>query len=234
MRKAKTILLLLLLTLMGSAQNMDPARMVLYTNWDKTNQRMAWEEAAAISSQTYHHVWIAEELDKVTNLQRQFSEYLDSLHDVIAIAAQLYGSYYEFSQMATNLKNIASACEESPTNVLANAFKEDKRNIVTNIVTKTSDMLLDLRKIFFDKTKMTERERYILLDEVRRKMKETNLMLRRLERSIRYYSLCDLWNEVRNREYAFRQKTNGEIAREARDRWQDHYRPVFTDADYRH
>lgn len=219
---------MLCLTAEVNAQGIDPTRLALYTNYDIRSRRAMEAHSAAIASMAFHHSWITGKETDIANLQQEFNDYLVNLHNQIAIAAQLYGSYYEFTQMSNNLKNLYDASSESPTNVIANAFNADKRQIVTNIVMSTTDLLFDIKKSIIDMTRMTEKERIEMLDGIRRKMKGINLQLRKLERNIRYYSLCDLWNEVRNREYNFRKKTNKEIAIEARDRWQEHYKPIFS------
>lgn len=212
-----------------SAQNTDLVRAGIYSNYDQSMRRAVETQSVVIATMTFHHKWIQGKEDDIADLQREFDHYLTDLHDVIAIAAQLYGNYIEFTEMASNLKKIGDACEESPTNILANAFNENKRQIVTNIVSTTTDLVLDLKKTFVDATRMTEKERIQNLDDIRRKMKTINRMLKRTERQIRYYNLCDLWNDIRNKEYVFRKKTNAIIAREARDRWQEHYKFIFSD-----
>ena len=211
-------------------QNTDLVRAGIYSNYDIRMRNAVTAQSAAIATMTFHNKWIQGKEDDIADLQREFDHYLTDLHDVIAIAAQLYGNYIEFTEMVSNLKKIGEACEESPTNILANAFNENKRQIVTNIVSTTTDLVLDLKKTFVDATRMTEKERIQNLDDIRRKMKTINGMLKRTERQIRYYNLCDLWNDIRNQTYSFRHLTNAEIARRARDEWQEHYKPIFSDA----
>lgn len=230
MNKIKIILSVsLCLATPACAQMLDPVRTGLYTNYDIRMRNAVNAQSVALATMTFHHKWIQAKEKDITNLQLEFNKYLLELHDVITLAAELYGNYYEFTEMTSNLKHLAAACEESPTNILANAFKDDKRQIVTNIVGTTTELLMDIKKTFIDQVRMTEKERIQNLDDVRKKMKLINKQLRRMERNIRYYNLCDLWNDIRNQEYDFRRKTNAEIAREARDEWQEHYKPIFSD-----
>lgn len=211
------------------AQMIDPMRMGLYSNYDIRMRNAVNAQSVALATMTFHHKWIQAKEKDMTNLQLEFHKYLVNNHDPIAMAAQLYGVYYELTEVSKNLRGIAAACEESPGNILANAFNEEKRMIVTNIVGKTSDLVYDIKKTYLDGDRMTEKERLQLVDDVRRHMKWSNRQLKKIERSIRYYSLCDLWNDIRNKEYVFRKKSNAIIAREARDRWQEHYKFILSD-----
>lgn len=218
-----------LIVLTMSAQNTDMARAFKYSVYDIRMRNAATAQSAALATMTYHNKWIKNKEDSIADLQREFHNYLVTIHDSVAMAAQLYGIFYELTEISNNLKNIGKVCEESPTNILATAFKEDKRQIVTNIVSTTTELVFDIKKTYLDKTKMTEKERIQLIDDVRTHMRWINKELKKVERQIRYYNLCDLWNDIRNKEYVFRKKTNAIIAREARDRWQEHYKFIFSD-----
>lgn len=220
---------LTLVSVLVSAQMLDPVRTGLYSNYDIRMRNQINAQSVALGTMTFHHKWIQAKENDMKNLQEEFHKYLVSHHDTIAMAAQLYGVFYELTEISKNLRGIADACEESPTNMLANAFNEEKRMIVSNIVGKTSDLVYDIKKTYLDNTRMTEKERLQLVDDVRRHMKWCNRQLKRIERNIRYYSLCDLWNDIRNKEYVFRTKSNAVIAREARDRWQEHYKLILSD-----
>lgn len=222
-----TVLVLLLTAGAVSAQNNDPRRSELYSLYDIRSRNAINAQSAAISTMSFHHQWMQSKEKDIANLQKEFNKYLENLHDVLTIAAEIYGNIHEFMEMASNLKSLTEACQDSPTNIFANAFKEDKRQIITNIVGTTTELMMDIKKSIVDNTRMTEKERIQLLDDVRRKLKSINRQLRRVERNIRYYNLCDLWNDIRGEKYDFRKRTNAEIASEARDEWQNHYRPIL-------
>ena len=226
MRKI-AISFLLLTAACVSAQNNDPVRAGLYTDYDIRTRNAINAQSMAISTMSFHHLWMQSKEKDITNLQKEFNKYLVDLHDVLTIAAEIYGNYYEFMEMTSNLRSLTEACQDCPTNIFANAFKDEKRQIVTNIVSTTTELLMDIKKSIIENTRMTEKERIQILDDVRRKMKSINRQLRRIERNIRYYNLCDLWNDLRGATYDFRKRTNAEIAREARDEWQNHYRPIL-------
>lgn len=49
--------------------------------------------------QTTGHIWTKEEVEAVTDLQREFNDYLDSFRSVISYAAQIYGFYHEITHL---------------------------------------------------------------------------------------------------------------------------------------
>lgn len=228
MRRLLYITILALLPAAGRAQMVDGVRTGLYTKYDINTRKAMDAQAVAISAMTFHHKKLTEQEVDIADLQREFNKYLMQMHDQLVIAAQLYGTFYEFSQLAKHLKEIAEIVQECPENVLANAFKDDKRQVVTAIVTSTTDLIFDIKKTIVDKTRMSGRERVQTLDGMRRKVKDINRNLKKIERNIRYYNLFDLWNDIRNREYLKRKKTNVEIAIEARDEWQNHFKPILS------
>ena len=157
---------LTLVSVCVSAQMFDPVRAGLYSNYDIRMRNQINAQSVAMGTMTFHHKWIQAKENDMKNLQEEFHKYLVSNHNTIAMAAQLYGVFYELTEISKNLRGIANACEESPTNILANAFNKEKRMIVSNIVGKTSDLVYDIKKTYLDNTRMTEKERLQLVDDV--------------------------------------------------------------------
>ena len=72
-------------------QGEDPtlAAMILsYT--DKAKSELKQQEKMMLLEST-GHVWITEEVNATTDLQKQFNNYLDSFHGIIMYAVQIYG-----------------------------------------------------------------------------------------------------------------------------------------------
>ena len=97
-RKAFTLLAVFLLLLISDAlraQSIDPtlaAMIVLYT--EKAESTLQSQEEAMLLEST-GHVWIKEEVDATADIQKEFNDYLDTFHGIIAYAAQIYGFYHE-------------------------------------------------------------------------------------------------------------------------------------------
>ena len=53
--------------------------------------------------QTTGHIWTKEEVEAVTDLQREFNDYLDSFRSVVSYAAQIYGFYHEITHLTENM-----------------------------------------------------------------------------------------------------------------------------------
>lgn len=84
----------LLATVQARAQT-DPTlagMIVVYT--DKAKDQLKAQEKTMMM-QTTGHLWIREEMEATTDLQRKYNEYLDSFRDIICYAAQIYGFYHE-------------------------------------------------------------------------------------------------------------------------------------------
>ena len=72
------------------AQGQDPTlagMILLYT--DKAKKELKQQEAMMLL-ETTGHIWIKEEVEGTTNLQKEFNNYLDQFHSIITYAAQIY------------------------------------------------------------------------------------------------------------------------------------------------
>ena len=88
---------------LAHAQGQDPtlaAMILLYTQ--KAKSELKQQEAMMLLEST-GHIWITEEVNATTDLQKQFNKYLDSFHGIIMYAAQIYGFYHEIDHLVTNL-----------------------------------------------------------------------------------------------------------------------------------
>ena len=85
------------------AQGNDPvlAGMILaYTN--KAEKELKQQEQMMLLEST-GHLWIKEEVQGVTDLQKEFNSYLDNFHSIISYAAQIYGFYHEIDRLVKHL-----------------------------------------------------------------------------------------------------------------------------------
>lgn len=73
---------------------------VAYT--DKAKDQLKAQEKTMMM-QTTGHLWIREEVEATTDLQRQYNEYLDSFRDIICYAAQIYGFYHEIGKLSDTM-----------------------------------------------------------------------------------------------------------------------------------
>lgn len=199
------------------AQGQDPvlAGMIfLYT--DKAKKELKQQEAMMLL-ETTGHIWIKEEVEGTTNLQKEFNNYLDQFHSIIAYAAQIYGFYHEIDKMVENLGSFSEQLSAHPSNALAVALSSNRNKIYREIIMNSVDIVNDVRQVCLSDTKMTEKERIEIVFGIRPKLKLMNQKLRRLTRAVKYTSLADVWAEI---DYNAREGADkASITQQCMERW---------------
>lgn len=199
------------------AQGQDPVlagMILLYT--DKAKKELKQQEAMMLL-ETTGHIWIKEEVEGTTNLQKEFNNYLDQFHSIIAYAAQIYGFYHEIDKMVENLGSFSEQLSAHPSNALAVALSSNRNKIYREIIMNSVDIVNDVRQVCLSDTKMTEKERIEVVFGIRPKLKLMNQKLRRLTRAVKYTSLADVWAEI---DYNAREGADkASITRQCMERW---------------
>ena len=178
------------------AQGEDPtlaAMILLYTNKAKSELK---QQESMMLLETTGHVWITEEVNATTDLQKQFNKYLDSFHGIIMYAAQIYGFYHEIDHLITNLGAFSDQLSAHPSNALAVALSSNRNKIYREIIMNSVDIVNDVRQVCLSDTKMTEKERMEIVFGIRPKLKLMNKKLQRLTKAVKYTSLGDVWAEI--------------------------------------
>ena len=127
----RTIFITIILMCLGLKVHaqIDPtlAGMVLiYT--EKAKKTLKSQEKVMLL-QTTGHIWTKEEVEAVTDLQREFNDYLDSFRSVVSYAAQIYGFYNEITNLTENMGEFTQQLKSSPTNALAVALSTNRNKI---------------------------------------------------------------------------------------------------------
>lgn len=199
------------------AQGEDPvlAGMILaYTN--KAKKELKQQESMMLLEST-GHIWIREEVQGTTDLQREFNDYLDSFHSIICMAAQIYGFYHEIDRMADNLRGLSKQLSAHPGNAVAVALSSNRNMIYREIILNSVDIINDIRQVCLSNTKMTEKERIEIVFGIRPKLKLMNRKLVRLIKAVKYTSFADVWAEI---DYHAREGADKkDIARQCMERW---------------
>ena len=199
------------------AQGQDPVlagMILLYT--DKAKKELKQQEAMMLL-ETTGHIWIKEEVEGTTNLQKEFNNYLDQFHSIIAYAAQVYGFYHEIDKMVENLGSFSEQLSAHPSNALAVALSSNRNKIYREIIMNSVDIVNDVRQVCLSDTKMTEKERIEIVFGIRPKLKLMNQKLRRLTRAVKYTSLADVWAEI---DYNAREGADkASITQQCMERW---------------
>ncbi len=178
------------------AQGQDPvlAGMIMaYT--DKAKKELKQQEAMMLM-ETTGHIWIKDEVEGTTSLQKEFNSYLDQFHSIIAYAAQVYGFYHEIDKMTDNLGSFSDQLSAHPGNALAVALSSNRNKIYRDIIMNSLDIVNDVRQVCLSDSKITEKERIEVILGIRPKLRLMNQELRRLTIAVKYTSLADVWAEI--------------------------------------
>ena len=167
--------------------------------------------------QTTGHIWTKEEVEAVTDLQREFNDYLDSFRSVVSYAAQIYGFYHEITHLTENMGEFTGQLKNSPTNALAVALSTNRNKIYRELIYNSIEIINDIRTVCLSDNKMTEKERMEIVFGIRPKLQLMNKKLQRLSIAVKYTSMGDIWAEIS--EEARPKANKEEIARSAIRRW---------------
>lgn len=221
-------ILLLILVMIGCMEihaQSDPTlsgMILLYT--DKAKSELKSQEASMLLEST-GHIWMKEEVNETTNIQRKFNDYLDNFHSIICYAAQIYGFYHEISNLTTNLSEFTEELGDAPSNALAVALSSRRNAIYRELIMGSVEIVNDIRQVCLSDIKMTEKERIEIVFSIRPKLKLMNRKLKRLTRAVKYTSMADVWAEIEGgaRDPADKKK----IVKEAMERWKRNGRKGF-------
>lgn len=141
-------------------------------------------------------------LHRTAEIQQDFNDYLTAFHGVVLVAAQTYGFYHEIQHMIQNYQTLEATIKSAPTNAFAVALKKDQSRVYGQIFSDASGIVGDITKLCFGKdgktvTKMSEKDRILLVFGIRPKLKQLNRHLRDLALAIRYTSMADVWRDIR-------------------------------------
>lgn len=217
MKRAIFILITLLCVGTKIHAQIDPvlAGMVLiYT--EKTKKTLKNQEKVMLL-QTTGHIWTKEEVEAVTDLQREFNDYLDSFRSVVNYAAQIYGFYHEITRLTENMGEFTGQLKNSPTNALAVALSTNRNKIYRELIYNSVEIVNDIRTVCLSDNKMTEKERMEIVFGIRPKLQLMNKKLQRLSIMVKYTSMGDVWMEIT--EQTRPKADKAEIARSAMRRW---------------
>lgn len=167
--------------------------------------------------QTTGHIWTKEEVEAVTDLQREFNDYLDSFRSVVSYAAQIYGFYHEITHLTENMGEFTGQLKNSPTNALAVALSTNRNKIYRELIYNSIEIINDIRTVCLSDNKMTEKQRMEIVFGIRPKLQLMNKKLQRLSIAVKYTSMGDIWAEIS--EEARPKANKVEIARSAIRRW---------------
>lgn len=206
--------------------DIDPTRAAAIVVTSQQAEKTLKAQVKAQALMTAGHVFIKEEVEATTEFQREFNTYLDMFHDAISIAAEVYGIYHEVKLTAKNVSNINEVLASSPSNALALAFSAKRSVVYRNIIRQSLDIIMDIRKVTMEESKMTEQEKMKVISAIRPKLRKFNKQLAQLTLTLRYASFMDVWNELTQRTDRIDPNKKKDIIKRCRKAWWDNAKSV--------
>ncbi|MBN2914930.1 MAG: hypothetical protein JTJ26_02380 [Prevotella sp.] len=163
------------------------------------------------------HIWIKEEVEGTTNLQKEFNNYLDRFNNIISYAAQIYGFYHEIDRLVGQLGTYSHQLSHQTTNALAVALSANRNKLYRELVMSSVEIVNDVRQVCLSNNKMTEKQQLEIVFGIRPKLKQMNQKLKRLIRAVKYTRLSDVWAEI---DYGARSEVDKPtIVQRCKERW---------------
>lgn len=217
MRRAIFIIITLLCIGVKVHAQIDPTLAGMVLIYTEKSKKTLKNQEKIMLLQTTGHIWTKEEVEAVTDLQREFNDYLDSFRSVISYAAQIYGFYHEITHLTENMGEFTWQLRKSPANAVAVALSTNRNKIYRELIYNSMEIVNDIRTVCLSDNKMTEKQRMEIVFGIRPKLQLMNKKLRRLTMAVKYSSMGDVWAEITEREQPKANKA--EIARSAMKRW---------------
>lgn len=202
-RHALMPVVLLLCSTSAFAWGVDPVRAAMIDQYSKQAKKTLEAQNRAQALMTTGHLWMQTEIEQTTDFQREFSNYLDRFHDILGFAAEIYGIYYEITQISKNVSDLNDVVASHPANALAVAFHTRRNAVYRNIIINGVNIVMDIKTLCFDDSKMTEQEKNEMITNIRSKLRLMNKQLRALALAVKYTTFLDVWNEITDRASAY-------------------------------
>lgn len=207
-------------------QGIDVLRAFAISEASRKAEKTLEAQMAMQGLETAGHMWTKEEIEATTEFQRQFNDYLDSFHNILTIAAEIYGVYYEVTKTSKHIKNLSEVVSSRPSSVLAVAFSTRRNVVYRNLIMNSLDIFMDIRKVCFENSKMTEQEKDKIISGIRPKLRKINKQLAQLTLALHYTSFLDVWNEITERAYMINPYTKHDIITKCRREWWNNAKSV--------
>ncbi len=207
----------LLMAVSKLSAQVDPTLTGLILTYTDKAEKQLKSQQAAMALETTGHVWVASEVEKTTEVQKVYNDYLDSFRDVVCYAAQIYGFYVEIDKLLDNMSDMNRVLKQHPSGAFATVLSTHKNVIYRNLTLNSVEIVNDIRQVCLSNVKMTEKQRVEIVFNIRPKLVKMNLLLRRLTRAVKYTTFADIWADIESLEKERPNKLV--IARDCIGRW---------------
>lgn len=170
------------------------------------------------------HVFVGREVQATNEFLREFNNYLDTFHESVAVAAEIYGTFLELKRTKKLIDQVSSIISEAPSNAIAVLLKPGSNGLYGSIIQMSYEAGQDIYNACLTKQKRTEQDRNKLLETARRKIRKTNSELAKLVVVLKYTSLEDLWFSIRSRAKYMDKDSKNAIIERCYDNWKHNIR----------
>ncbi len=201
-RIIKFIILFLVFAPSSVRAGIDPARAAAIDLASALEEKALNAQYKMQLLQSTGHIWTRQEVDAVTDFQKEFNDYISTFNNLLIYAAEIYGIYYDVKSVSETFVWLTREIDYHPENAFAVALSTRKNNIYMKVINTGIKVALDIRQIVMDtKGKATEAQRMEALGNIRPKLRKLDKEMRILCKYIRYTSMEDLWREISGRHY---------------------------------
>ena len=200
-----TIIILFLVLMLHPTEALaliDPARAAAIDVASELEKKSLDAQYKVQLLQSTGHLWTRQEVDAVTDFQKEFNDYVSTFNSLLTYAAEIYGIYYDVNSLANSLMWLGREIDYHPENAFAVALSTRKNNIYMKVMKSGVDVAMDIRQFLMStKGKATEAQRMKILGAIRPKLRNLDREIKILCKYIRYTSINDLWREITGRHY---------------------------------
>lgn len=214
----------------------DPERALLFGIVAKTQSKALIAQNAVLATTLGGYKMNGDVIRKTNSFIKEYNDWLDSFGDVLTIAANLYGIYYNVDRIIKDISEFQKVTKVNPKNLVAVSLSPSKNKVYASILNDGLNIVSDLEMMITGsktvrdsktkvkmKTKMSLMERTMTIINVRKRLQAIDRKMRTLNRFILYTSLYDTYYEVTGdvpyKGHHTRQLS--EILADCKSRWQN-------------
>lgn len=199
----------------------DAVRAGLFVKYAAQAKKALRSQDVLLGTNLTEHIYHKQQVDKIAEYHKELNRYLESFGDILSIAAEIYGIYYEVDQAIRNVNELKKVVSSSPANIVAVALSERKNNVYQDVISDgvqfASDVAMMLPIRANKNSKMTEAERFSIIKRIRKNLRNMNVKIRAMNRLVYSTTLMDSWYELTGQTPNTR--TMKEIVTDSQKRW---------------
>mgnify|MGYP006874329251 CR=1 FL=1 len=199
----RLFLFYLLLLSFSVSYAQDALRASTYAKAAIASSKALYANATVVTGNAGAHVLVAKQKKALNNFREEYDNYLSNIQKLLAYAAEIYGLYYEVTNIGKNITELKSVINHvDPGNYIATYYSSRGGRLWNSIVNDGVLFATDVVTLFplnKDKSKnprLTEEERYECIRRIRLRLHKMNMEVGSLLRTIKYTTLMDTWYEV--------------------------------------